>query len=197
MTWERETKFFFGLGRRAKKLRLTKIQRIENLQLYKEYAQERQKFFDKALKNDVPFHTVGQTRYSSGEVKTQEILFGNPLLSDTVPEINEHYLFHGTSHKNIESVLSQGLDNRLAGPLAKFGAGVYAAESSTKADEYTDDSDVGLKMLLVRICLGDVFVCNRRTNFSRAPCKSCSKDRCTCNHGFYDSVMADGESRFR
>ncbi|KAK3100147.1 hypothetical protein FSP39_015350, partial [Pinctada imbricata] len=213
-TWARDK---VGDGRDAKNLRelnyssikVTKIQRVENIHLYKGYAEERQRLFDKASKKGRPLVSVGNTKNSSGEAKTEEILKSQgknkDFLSDTFPEINEHFLFHGTASENVEKVLSQGIDNRLAGDRAMFGGGIYAAESSTKADQYSDHRDsrtkTGLKMLLVRMSLGDICLCNQGQQFRRAPCKMCRKDKCTCKGGqlwdFYDSVLGDGQWIFR
>jgi hypothetical protein len=58
------------------------------------------------------------------------------LTKEIYQEVNEHYVFHGTKQENIEIILATGLDSRMAGTNAMFGQGVYAAESSTKADQY-------------------------------------------------------------
>ncbi|KAK3099966.1 hypothetical protein FSP39_012670 [Pinctada imbricata] len=210
-TWEKKE---VGNGRDARGLRdlgyrsirITRIQRIENLQLYKGYAEGRQSLADKGRKSGRPFITVGKTKYSSGEVKTDAVLKyhpnGNNFSSDILPDINEHFLFHGTPSRYIENVLSQGLDNRIATGESMFGAGIYAAESSTKADQYADHPDnrtrKGLKMFLLRMCLGDVLVCCNAQQFRRGPCKFCVKDRCNCkNTQHYDSVMGDRKWIFR
>ena len=47
--------------------------------------------------------------------------------------VNEVYLFHGSKPSNVKSISENGLDNRL-NAYALLGAGIYFAESSTKAD---------------------------------------------------------------
>jgi len=58
------------------------------------------------------------------------------LKKSLVAEINEYFLFHGTKQSWLKSIEDHGLDSRLSNN-AMFGNGVYFAESSTKADQYT------------------------------------------------------------
>jgi len=53
-----------------------------------------------------------------------------------IPEINESYLFHGTKTDTVDSILYDGIDNRLGGDRLLFGRGAYFAETATKADQY-------------------------------------------------------------
>ncbi|XP_062571657.1 protein mono-ADP-ribosyltransferase PARP14-like isoform X3 [Saccostrea cucullata] len=145
-TWESHN---VGKGADAKGLdmlfynniRITKVERVENLDLYESYVQERQRFFDKARARGGPF-PLGTLPKSSGEIKTTSILKSNKtstsFLSDIYPEINEHYVFHGTLAETLDSVLTQGLDCRMSRGTAMFGQGAYGAESSTKADQYVE-----------------------------------------------------------
>jgi hypothetical protein len=57
-------------------------------------------------------------------------------------QVNEHYLFHGTKKDYLDAILDQGLDCRIASERAMLGRGVYASESSTKADQYTGTRDL-------------------------------------------------------
>ncbi|XP_069131153.1 protein mono-ADP-ribosyltransferase PARP14-like [Argopecten irradians] len=203
-TWEMDK---VGTGKDARgldqlgftKIEVTKVQRVENLDLYEKYATERQRIFGKASKKGLSLTSVKNSKDSSGEVCTYTKM--RPCLKNELfPEINEHYLFHGTRLDNIEKVLSQGLDNRMAGDNAMFGAGVYAAESSTKADQYSDSKDNRTsspkKMLLTRMCLGEAYISKTPTKFRKPPCKECLKDSCA-HKKFYDSVVGDGKWIFR
>jgi Poly(ADP-ribose) polymerase catalytic domain len=57
------------------------------------------------------------------------------LEQDVVPEVNEYVLLHGTKQEFVDIITNQGLDSRIS-CSDYFGAGVYFAESSTKADQY-------------------------------------------------------------
>ncbi|XP_061165012.1 protein mono-ADP-ribosyltransferase PARP15-like [Saccostrea echinata] len=187
-------------------IRVTKVERVENLDLYESYVQERQRFFDNARSRGSPF-PLGTLPKSSGEIKTTSILKSDKTsttyLSDIYPEINEHYVFHGTLADTLDSVLTQGLDCRMSRSTAMFGQGAYGAESSTKADQYVDKKEnrkkIPHQMLLVRMCLGDICLYDFPVAHRRAPCKKCRKDNCTTHKpkDFYDSVVADGNWLFR
>ncbi|XP_060082610.1 protein mono-ADP-ribosyltransferase PARP14-like [Ylistrum balloti] len=203
-TWEKDK---VGAGKDARgldelsysKIEVKDVLRVENLDLYEKYAIERQRIFSKAWKKGGCLTSVQDSQGSGGQVHTYTKM-NSCLKNELFPEINEHYLFHGTKENIIEKVLSQGLDNRMAGDNAMFGAGVYAAESSTKADQYTDYKDRRTsspkKMFLVKMCLGEVHVSNTASKYRRPPCKKCVKDDCAHKH-FYDSVVGDGKWIFR
>jgi Poly(ADP-ribose) polymerase catalytic domain len=53
-----------------------------------------------------------------------------------IPEINEYFLLHGTKKDLTEIIQRDGLDGRL-NENGMMGPGVYFAERSTKADQYT------------------------------------------------------------
>mmetsp|Transcript_74134 Transcript_74134/g.193395 ORF Transcript_74134/g.193395 Transcript_74134/m.193395 type:complete len:154 (-) Transcript_74134:18-479(-) len=71
---------------------------------------------------------------------------------------NEVWLFHGTRHVAAESITSDDFRIDLAGCSAGslYGRGIYLAENSSKADEYSHvDPGTGLfTMLLCRATLG-------------------------------------------
>ena len=78
-------------------------------------------------------------------------------------EVNEVYLFHGTSMEAAKSISKTGFKIELAGKAAgtAFGKGAYFAERSTKSDEYTVatkvDGETQYAMLLCRVCLGNTY----------------------------------------
>lgn len=189
-----------------RKIRVTKVERVENLDLYESYVQERQRFFDKARTRGRPT-PIANIAKSSGNIKTSTILsshkYGAGFTSDIYPEINEHFVFHGTLADTMDSVLTQGLDCRMSRGTAMFGQGAYGAESSTKADQYVDRKEnrqkIPHQMLLVRMCLGDICLYDLPVAHRRAPCKRCRNDNCKAHKpkDFYDSVVGDGKWLFR
>lgn len=134
-TWQAK---FVGHGRDAQglggytRINVQKVERIENSEIFEKYYQKRQEFFHKAVKVG-QFKRLETLKNSSSSVTTEPTL-SDVLLKDLYPEINEHYLFHGT--RDVKTIINQGLDTRLAGSGAMFGPGIYFAESSTKADQY-------------------------------------------------------------
>jgi len=55
--------------------------------------------------------------------------------------VNEYYLFHGTKTDTVDSILHDGIDNRLGGDHLLFGRGAYFAETTTKADQYAGKTE--------------------------------------------------------
>ena len=53
-----------------------------------------------------------------------------------VGEVNEYFLFHGTSADRVDILEKNGIDSRFSGERVLFGRGAYFAECSTKADQY-------------------------------------------------------------
>ena len=120
------------------KLLVKKVERIENYELYDKYARKRREFFSRRAKGRkvVPIENISQG--DSKPVMTSKI--SQRMLSDVYPDINEFYLFHGTKKEYQNNITKKGFDARYGSASAMFGAGVYAAESSSKADQYTGNA---------------------------------------------------------
>lgn len=141
-TWNEE---YFSHGRDAlglgdlnyKKIRVIGVKRLENLNLYEKYSSFRQHMFGKVLSQPgvLSFPSAENLPNSKGQLLTTSVI-DQCLTKEIYQEVNEHYVFHGTKQESIEIILATGLDSRMAGTNAMFGQGVYAAESSTKADQY-------------------------------------------------------------
>lgn len=72
------------------------------------------------------------------------------------PEINECFLFHGTSPQTATCIAQEGFDFRMA-RAGYYGRGTYFASQSCKSFQYTGDGDVDLRTLIVsRVALGDI-----------------------------------------
>ena len=134
LTWDYD---HVGQGRDARNLKhsrieVTKVKQIESTRLYKEYERQRKAFCERAAKEDFP--KVSRDR-GEGDVVTS--VHGISLLDDQlIPEINEHFLFHGSKSEFVDAILKQGIDFRLGKP-GMFGKGAYFCEMTTKADQYT------------------------------------------------------------
>jgi len=106
-------------------------------------------------------------------------------------ELNEYYLFHGTSSASAEAITDKTFDLKLSGSAfgSLFGAGIYFAESSMKADEYGIVDDRGYyAMLLSRVVLGAVNYVDDLDPSTRA--KELQE---SCTSGTYDSIIGDRE----
>ncbi|XP_021352075.1 uncharacterized protein LOC110449500 isoform X2 [Mizuhopecten yessoensis] len=207
-TWDNK---LVGQGRdavnlRHKRIKVDKVERIENIDVYNRYATKRQEQFRMlAEEGATALRSLENIRVQTKGAIDTSPTNGAILYDDIFPEINEHYLFHGTKPEIVQTVIQQGLDCRMSDEKAMFGMGIYGAETSTKADQYADHkqqrSPGSKTMLLVRMLLGNMFVCKdpNPTKYRRPPCRSttCLKDKCTCGHGHFDSVVGDGNWLFR
>merc|ERR1712061_273101 len=83
---------------------------------------------------------------------------------DLLPEANEVWLVHGTSHAAAEGITSEDFDMTRSSPSGLFGAGLYFAESSSKADEYVTGkgNPEEFPVLICRVTLGHVYYCDKR-----------------------------------
>lgn len=117
-------------------IKVINVERIENTELFEKYSQTRSKLFLKAGILETPFTKLKDipVGHKKRNIFTTDKADGN-VFTDIYPEINEHYLFHGTQDERIPTIAAQGFDIRLK-DKAMFGAAIYAAESSTKSDQY-------------------------------------------------------------
>lgn len=205
-TWEANK---IGHGRDAvglggfSSLKVTNVQRLENIDLFEKYGNARAQLFHKAGSIGV-FDHLEAIAGSKGAIKTANQT-DTILTKDTFPEVNEFYFFHGTKPDILESIMKQGLDVRMSADKAMFGQGMYLAESSTKADQYTDvkgkRNQDEKTMLLTRVCLGKICLLSQAAgSLKRPPCfiAGCNSD--SCSHSDLercDSVVGDGGWLFR
>ncbi|KAL3880951.1 hypothetical protein ACJMK2_033153, partial [Sinanodonta woodiana] len=178
-------------------IKVKEVQRLENLQLFDKYASFRHAQFPAVSKTGklIPLEDI-QASTKGQPLTLKYTKRGCVLDQDIYPEVNEHYLFHGTSADAVNGILKQGLDNRLAGN-GRFGNGIYCAETPAKSNQYTDQAGER-KMFLVRAYLGEIYIHNGITyQFKRAPCKTCQKDKCSCGKPLFDSIVAEGALPYR
>ncbi|KAK7097063.1 uncharacterized protein [Littorina saxatilis] len=210
-TWEANKA---GAGKDARNLahtslQVTKVERLENPELWRDYCHKRANLLSKLQSRHAtkaqctPVENLPNSR---GPLQTTaNIARKSPLSRDIHPEVNEHYLFHGTKTATLLKIYEQGLDFRVASAKTMLGRGVYAAESSTKADQYTDPKQARtsghqLTMILVRMLLGEPFIHTdpNPSAFTRPPCMKCSQKECACTSArLFDSVIDDSNRIFR
>lgn len=125
---------------RYSKLFVLKIERIENPELFEKFAGQKRAFFRRLfLAREGSYPEISKLRDCSGSVKTEG--FVHPALDkDIHQELNEVFLFHGTKKENVKVICNSGFDHRLGSGKAMFGPGIYGAECSMKADQYTGEN---------------------------------------------------------
>ncbi|XP_045190048.2 uncharacterized protein LOC123547196 [Mercenaria mercenaria] len=184
-------------------IKVIKVERIENGQLFSHYARRRQVLRRKARRSHAPFEVLENIPGSGGDgiMTTDNVEDGSVLSAEICRDINETYLFHGTTMDKVGSIAEKGL--RLGSDTSMFGKGVYAAESSTKADQYADpkqkrDFKGEKQMFLIRACLGRIYLAKAARKFVGMPCVDGCEDNCSCGgRNQCDSVVANGYWNFR
>ncbi|KAI8798501.1 poly [ADP-ribose] polymerase 10/14/15 [Biomphalaria glabrata] len=198
-------------GLKYSKLKVLDVKRVENPELFDNYRRERQLLVKKMIRMGRICANIADLPNSYGEVATARWV-PDFMKRELFSEINEHYLFHGAKSDAITTLINNGLDPRVSNNCM-FGKGVYTAEKSTKADQYSDMKDqrvsngTQLQIIITRMLLGNVFLCdeNHKTvairggkKLTRPPCMKCLEDICTCHDQIlFDSVMGNGRWLFR
>lgn len=165
-------------------LEVTSVVHVQNAESYVNYNAKRAAIAAKL---------VGSPIKTDWDVKTSKVSLedvgrhGTKLNGD----INEVYLWHGTSPKGALNITDTDFDLKLSGSAygSLFGAGVYFAESCMKADEYTISDKRGWRpFILCRVVLGRIHYCD-----AYDPTKSSKTLEQSCTVGGYDSVLGDRE----
>lgn len=117
-------------------IKVTKIERVESIELFSQYSHQREKIIRRMLKSGLTSYPKITTVAQHGDVLTT-LKMPKLLNTSLYLDINEHYVFHGTKSTFIENITKKGVDPRKSGDRLLFGQGIYCGESSTKADQYT------------------------------------------------------------
>lgn len=152
-------------------IEVVKVSRNENLVLWTKYFWRRQHmevlakvtsgYTKVRTSTDLPGEGLGDQILQP----TSETICDPVQIAQLMAEVNECYLFHGTTPTNARVICANGFDLKLAGSHrgSMYGLAMYFAESCSKADEYADDKvcndgdDGDLHtMLLCRVACGQV-----------------------------------------
>mmetsp|Transcript_37556 Transcript_37556/g.86740 ORF Transcript_37556/g.86740 Transcript_37556/m.86740 type:complete len:643 (+) Transcript_37556:73-2001(+) len=168
---------------------VTKVFRVENSKLWREFVVRRQLLLDtsdKARETDptaLPLYTDIKTVAAWQSFPGA----GGPRLEKNC---NEWYLLHGTSPSAARTISESDFKINLAGSNTGtlYGRGAYFAESITKADEYAkQDSEGNFAVLLCRVLGGHVLYTDQVDPNAEELCRLCSA-------GEYDCVLGDRET---
>ena len=114
-------------------LEVIDVWRIENPALFDPYDYTRKRLFEECCRRKQICGDIKWIPGSSGGVESTENL-PEFMKTELYWEINEHYLFHGTT--NVETLCRSGPDPKVGNEEGMFGRGFYLAEMTTKADQY-------------------------------------------------------------
>lgn len=171
-----------------KGLKVVKVKRNENARLWARYAAGRlgvqQAHSHKCVKVDDVY---------GGRVLTFEDL-PPELQSETRADVNECFLWHGTSPEAAGLICQAGFDLTRAGSNvgSMYGPGAYFAECSSKSDEYASAGggiyEGMFCLLLCRVVLGEVHMLTNAGEQVHGMVKA------SMESGAYDSVLGNRQA---
>jgi hypothetical protein len=171
------------------RLRLLKVHRVENSDMWSRYLKAKARVLSKRPDG---VRSVNELDGSPdcGSVRTQEVLDASHT-EHLDKNVNEFYLWHGTTPEGAIGISTDGFRLSFAGSHAGtyFGRGCYFAECSSKSDEYARAGDTIIAgvfaLLLCRVTCGSLF-------------RTTVPDHTTIDtalaSGDYDSVLGDREA---
>ena len=94
-----------------------------------------------------------------------------PSQAEMSTDINEFYLFHGTSSKSAQIICEHGFDERVANLSGLYGAGSYFAINACKSWQYSNSSKDSstLVMLVCRVVMGSPYCTSTSHSKERRP----------------------------
>jgi len=133
-------------GSKPVRLEVVSVQRMEDSQLWVAYADQKRQIIERG-----EFQSILELDgdYAKGHVLTDGFVRYLTHGGQLDQNLNEHYLFHGTSPEAAENIAESGFRLTLAGSHAgtMFGKGAYFSECCSKADEYSS-SGTGSRQIL-------------------------------------------------
>lgn len=174
-------------SRMPSKLHLVKAQRIEDRRMFLDYEKAKRDIRQNRKSACTPAQTLGNGAVRP--VKTMSAVEGF-FESRMDADINEFYIWHGTSPQGALGISENGFRISMAGSNAgtMFGQGAYFAECCSKSDEYAKDGDDlydGIyALLLCRVVCGEMF------HVTRSDIPAIEE---AMRSGMYDSVLGDRE----
>ena len=150
-----------------------KVLRIEDSVMWVRYQETKSLISLKRSGNCTPAMDIPQSR---GQVITKALIRNTAAKENSTPahslvanldmNLNEYYLWHGTSEKAWKAIAEDGFkfDENSARP-GRYGRGVYFAEDSSKSLEYCVPVEDNYRyMLLCRVILGEFYLTNEDAN---------------------------------
>ena len=150
------------------KLKVTKVERIENSQLFDLFESEK---YNLRFQLNAPESTATRTCLIEREGVKKWLDGGRTL--DAGP-LNEFWLWHGTKSDDqlISDIVHNGLSEKFSNlKNSLYGAGIYFADNSSKSHQYvTNPTGSGAKaMFLCRVAMGAPYLTNKQHKEERKP----------------------------
>jgi hypothetical protein len=162
----------------TKQTRVVSVERVENESLWQMYQLRRD-----ILKKNVAAQGI---RSLSAASRWQPVIPSKE--AEMSLDINEFYLFHGTSSKSAHIICKHGFDEHVADLNGLYGAGSYFAINSCKSHQYSlkyKDSSTFV-MLVCRVVMGSPYFTSTQHNGQRRP-----PDNAATPGRPFDSIFAE------
>jgi hypothetical protein len=173
-------------GRVPDSLQVVRGWRCQNLQNWAEYQDKKESILRNLQQTD---GLSGRGGYMWTDAKPEGVLPEIDARFALDADVNERFLFHGTSAV-AAGLITKGdfrIDKAGSNAGTLYGRGIYLAESCAKSDEYTTPDDDDLRyLLIVRSCLG-------RMLYTAEASPDVDQLVNSCVSGLYDSVLGDRE----
>ena len=165
----------------ASRATVVSVERIENESLWHMY-QTRRSIVQKRLagRNNAVPKLSSKMRWQPTDM---------PSTQELSADVNELYLFHGTSATTAGIIAEHGFDERVASLNGLYGAGSYFAINGCKSHQYAGATagSGGHVMLVCRVTLGIPFCTTRQHKNARRP-----PDNPATPGRPHDSIYAEG-----
>ena len=140
-------------GPDLRNLRVTRVERIENMTLWLNYQRQKTGLRERLRRCNHAPEQLGAllaARYANPYITGERIIDA---------EINEFGLWHGTRPQTADILATSGFDNRVARDSGLYGAGSYFADAMCKSNQYARDANADGEhcMLYCRVTMGSAF----------------------------------------
>ena len=169
------------------KLKVTRVQRVENHQLWQDYSHQCAKLATlyKGSKGAAALPRLIERGSVQRWLENSAIPGGSRVIA---PDSNEFHVWHGTKTASVEPITHWGFDKDVAKDSGLYGAGSYFADCSSKSHQYTkpDQNTKQRCMLYCRVVMGWPHLTTTSHKFERRP----PENPATPGHP-YDSIFAE------
>ena len=168
-------------------LRVRKVERIENKDLWRDYQRKRATI--QSRRQGADGHTVLADKAAVQRWLASPVGEQYPRVIEDA-ENNELWLWHGTNAETAPTIAQWGFDERQASMDGMYGAGNYFADNSSKSHQYSRGTNEHGHhcMFLCRVAMGTPYLTERLHNGERRPPPNPTRQGQVY---MYDSIFAE------
>jgi len=179
-------------GKVPTSIEVVSVRQVLNLPVWQNYVLFREQVQRSTWRRVHPWPSTVDKPITNSWLSCPEVQKAPSFLEPLRTDVNEAWLFHGTSFEGAEGITDVDFSISMAGSSAGtlYGRGVYLAECCSKSDEYCRPNSDGLRVMLVcRATLGNVYYTAERSPNPGELERQCGY--LTKKPGKYHSVLGD------